>query len=229
MNQLMEESFSNLLISKDSPKVRLENPVEETTLVSCEDDERCYENIAEKEVSDVDNEEARDTALPSPEDSTPEDSVEKSTVNGANEKEGFDADNEDAKDATLSSPKDSVENLTVNDENDNKNFAGQETNYQPMKSVTNVVAYGSEDQDGSKDQQGAEDRDDASVYTYGTNGTSESSVHDIISRLHSETQRRRKRLIKRRSGRKDSLQKYMSRAASDPVLGMTLDIAKIEE
>jgi hypothetical protein len=177
MNVFVEDSLSNLHISTDAPKIRLENPVEEATLVSCQDDERCYDNIIEKEDSNVEKDEARDTTLPSTDEAC---------------------------------PKDEVSDLTKTEENE----------------VENVVVVSSEI---DLVVSGAEDQDDASVYTYGTNGTSESSVHDIISRLHSETKRRRKRLLKRRSGRKDSLQKYISRASSDPVLGMTLDIDRIEE
>lgn len=50
----------------------------------------------------------------------------------------------------------------------------------------------------------ADELEDVSVYsvaTYDTNGTSESSVYDIISRLQHETQRRRRRIMRRRSGR----------------------------
>ena len=176
MNVFVEESLSNLHISTDAPKMKLENPVEEAVLVSCQDDERCYDNVIEKEDSNVEKDEARDTTLPSTEEASPKEIVS---------------------DLTNSTEENEVENVVV------------------VSSETNLVD--------------PEDQDDASVYTYGTSGTSESSVHDIISRLHSETERRRKRLLKRRSGRKDSLQKYMSRASSDPVLGMTLDIGRIEE
>jgi hypothetical protein len=187
MNALVEESFSNLHVSKDTPKLRLENQVEETTLVSStEDDERRYENVDEKEVSDLDNDEARDTTLPSPGEPFPGESA--SNINVTEER--------------------GIENVIVE----------EPIHHQSINSEAKYVAAS-----------GAEDQDDASVYSYGTNGTSESSVYDIISRLHSETQRRRRRLIKRRSGREDSLQKYMSRASSDPMLGITLDISKIEE
>lgn len=76
-----------------------------------------------------------------------------------------------------------------------------------------------------------DDGDDASImsgYSYATTDTSESSVQDIISRLQSETDRRRRRLIRRRSMRgsrnsaKDRLKKY-SRPV-DPKLGITVEI-----
>lgn len=185
MNVLVEESFSNLHVSKETPKLRLESQVEETTLISStEDDERCYENVDEKEVSDLDNDEARDTTLSSPGEPFPEESAS---------------------------------NMHVKEERDIESLIVEEPIYQTINSETKDVASS------------AEDQDDASVYSYGTNGTSESSVYDIISRLHSETERRRRRLIKRRSGREDSLRKYMSRASSDPIMGITLDIGKIEE
>jgi len=78
-----------------------------------------------------------------------------------------------------------------------------------------------------------DDGDDGSMisgYSYATTDTSESSVQDIITRLQSETDRRRRRLIRRRSmrgssrsgGNKDRLKKY-SRPV-DPKLGITVEI-----
>jgi hypothetical protein len=83
-----------------------------------------------------------------------------------------------------------------------------------------------------------DDFDDMSVAsghsyaTYDTNATSE-SVQDIITRLQSETDRRRRRLLRRRQMRNyqnrknsDRLQKYNSRPSSyvDPKLGITVEI-----
>lgn len=71
----------------------------------------------------------------------------------------------------------------------------------------------------------------ASGYSYDTTATSE-SVQDIISRLQSETDRRRRRLMRRRSRRikgangSDRLQKYNSGSfnPTDPKLGITVEI-----
>lgn len=83
-----------------------------------------------------------------------------------------------------------------------------------------------------------DDFDDMSVAsghsyaTYDTNTTSE-SVQDIISRLQSETDRRRRRLLRRRQIRgygnrksTDKLQKYNTSSSSfvDPKLGLTVEI-----
>ena len=71
--------------------------------------------------------------------------------------------------------------------------------------------------------------------TYDTTATSE-SVQDIISRLQSETDRRRRRLLRRRNARMrggpydnkydkcDKLKKYASSSQIDPKLGMTVEI-----
>lgn len=72
----------------------------------------------------------------------------------------------------------------------------------------------------------------ASGYSYDTTATSE-SVQDIISRLQSETDRRRRRLMRRRSRRiggnkgSDRLQKYNNSGSfnpTDPKLGITVEI-----
>lgn len=83
-----------------------------------------------------------------------------------------------------------------------------------------------------------DDFDDMSVAsghsfsTYDTNATSE-SVQDIITRLQSETDRRRRRLLRHRQMRSfenrkssDRLQKYNSRSSvyADPKLGITVEI-----
>lgn len=65
-----------------------------------------------------------------------------------------------------------------------------------------------------------------SYATYASDATSE-SVQDIISRLQSETDRRRRRLVRRRSarlsgGRKNKLEKYVR--PLDPKLGITVEI-----
>ena len=79
----------------------------------------------------------------------------------------------------------------------------------------------------------ADDMSVASGYSYAsydTTATSE-SVQDIISRLRSETDRRRRRLVRRRSSRRtgDKLQKYIEKRAprpdlTDPKLGITVEI-----
>ncbi len=75
-----------------------------------------------------------------------------------------------------------------------------------------------------------EDDDDnysvTSTYTYGTVDTTATSesVHSIISRLQSETDRRRRRLMRRRSARGQSSAKSKPVKPEDPIKGITVEI-----
>ena len=70
----------------------------------------------------------------------------------------------------------------------------------------------------------------SSAYTYGTVDTTASSesVHSIISRLQSETDRRRRRLMRRkyaRAGR--SLNSIEKPKSEDPLNGLTVEIRAV--
>lgn len=65
-----------------------------------------------------------------------------------------------------------------------------------------------------------------STYTYGTVDTTATSesVHSIISRLQSETERRRRRLLRRRCARGQSSAKSRPVKPEDPLKGITVEI-----
>ncbi len=89
-----------------------------------------------------------------------------------------------------------------------------------------------------REEEVEETPDDISVfsgYSYAstaTTGTTDSSVHDIISRLQSETDRRRRRLLRRRSSRATNakLKNYIQRSKPRPEnpgdckVGITVEI-----
>ncbi len=66
----------------------------------------------------------------------------------------------------------------------------------------------------------------ASTYTYGTVDTTATSesVHSIISRLQSETDRRRRRLMRRRSARGVKVTQKKTVKQADPLSGITVEV-----
>mmetsp|Transcript_9526 Transcript_9526/g.6660 ORF Transcript_9526/g.6660 Transcript_9526/m.6660 type:complete len:83 (+) Transcript_9526:52-300(+) len=65
-----------------------------------------------------------------------------------------------------------------------------------------------------------------STYTYGTVDTTATSesVHSIISRLQSETDRRRRRLMRRRKARGEVVSQPKPVKQADPLRGITVEI-----
>eukprot|EP00558_Chaetoceros_sp_UNC1202_P012285 CAMPEP_0197238998 /NCGR_PEP_ID=MMETSP1429-20130617/5495_1 /TAXON_ID=49237 /ORGANISM="Chaetoceros sp., Strain UNC1202" /LENGTH=153 /DNA_ID=CAMNT_0042698301 /DNA_START=57 /DNA_END=518 /DNA_ORIENTATION=- len=76
------------------------------------------------------------------------------------------------------------------------------------------------------DDDGYDDMSVASGYSYATYDTTATtdSVQDIISRLQSETDRRRRRLVRRRSSKRNGIASREKYSKTDPKLGISVEI-----